>query len=159
MCDHRLDPRRPHRPILRIPQEFVEPRATWTSTCHCPSLDFVVRVVSHPCAVRNPQSNVLTFFASWWFQGLIFTGFWVIGHEVRYSTIILDHTNCQRFLGWSRRILREQVDLSRHRICTFDDYSLRLFFENRRAKRMNSCVMQACSLPTLAGRSHTITTT
>lgn len=157
MRDHRLDPRRPHRPILRVPQKFVEPRTIWVSACYCPSVDFVVRVVSYASAVHNPPSNVLTLLPSWWFQGLIFTGFWVIGHEVRYSTIILDHTDCQRILGWPWRILREQVDLSRHRICTFST-SLE-FFWNGHAKRMNSCVMQACLPPTLAGRSHTTTTT
>jgi hypothetical protein len=32
------------------------------------------------CADRNPPH-------SWWFQGLIFTGIWVIGHEVRLTII------------------------------------------------------------------------
>lgn len=34
-----------------------------------------------------------TFFFSWWFQGLIFTGLWVIGHEVSFLLDVLCRVN------------------------------------------------------------------
>lgn len=42
------------------------------------------------CHVLRQSSSLLNYFLlhSWWFQGLIFTGLWVVGHEVRaYITL------------------------------------------------------------------------
>ena len=45
------------------------------------------------CKIACHSVHYTTLFFSWWFQGLIFTGLWVIGHEVSFSLDALCRVN------------------------------------------------------------------
>lgn len=63
---------------------------------HCrhpsPSFCSVPCGLSSKCKLACYNIRVNDFF-SWWFQGLIFTGIWVIGHEVSFSPDALCRVN------------------------------------------------------------------
>ena len=70
----RLESRRLHRPPLPPHRHDRRADALWR---HVRALGLLGRLAS------VLSKSLLTYPDSWWFQGLIFTGIWVIGHEVR----------------------------------------------------------------------------
>jgi len=79
-------------------------------------LDHIVSEVAMVVALPD------MFYRSWWFQGLIFTGIWVIGHEVIQCHLFMTPINhfqsqCGHGAFSDRQMINDTVGFVRYVYC------------------------------------------
>lgn len=87
-----LDPSNTYWPLLSVQ---YDKESDYTNWCWNTQMGRMGCIVSNQAKLFGSRKSNIKFLSdSWWFQGLIFTGIWVIGHEVctdlfRHSPMML----------------------------------------------------------------------